>query len=811
MWSPSSSTSPQEVRELLAELGFRSLDEAVGRVDALDVAQAVDHWKAAGLDLSPILHLPDLPEGAALHQTTGQDHGLDKALDNELVKLAAPALESGEPVRAQLEIRNVNRTVGTILGHEVTKRYRGEGLPDGTIDLTFTGSAGQSFGAFVPKGITLRLEGDANDYLGKGLSGGRIVVRPDRSATFAAEEQIIAGNVIGYGATSGEIFLRGVVGERFCVRNSGVSAVVEGVGDHGCEYMTGGKVAILGQTGRNFAAGMSGGYAFVLDIDEQRVNPELVDLSPVEGEAAEELKDLVTRHHEETGSTVAEALLADWDSALARFTEVMPSDFKRVLEAREEAIEEGLDEEEAAHRIMEVLHGVLTPRVSSSTTARSPTRRPVEERIQDWNEVYPGSAGRALLPIITEQAGRCMDCGIPFCHQGCPLGNLIPEWNDLVWRDDWEGAMERLHATNNFPEFTGRLCPAPCEPACVLGINQKPVTIKNVEVAIIDRAWESGYVRPQPPEWLSGRTVAVVGSGPAGLAAAQQLTRAGHTVAVYERDDKIGGLLRYGIPEFKMEKKHLDRRLDQMRREGTVFRSGVDVGAELTGAQLTERYDAVVLAMGATEARDLQVPGRELDGIHQAMEYLPQSNRASLGEERGRGGDQITAEGKHVVIIGGGDTGADCLGTATRQGAASITQLEIMPEPPESRPDGQPWPTYPMIFRVSAAHEEAGERVYAVSTQEFLGDDSGRVRALRLVDVAFEDGKFVRGRGQRARDPGRAGAVRDGLHRPREDGGAWSSSSASSSTTAATSPATTATPPPWTAFSSPVTPAAASR
>jgi glutamate synthase (NADPH) small chain len=365
-------------------------------------------------------------------------------------------------------------------------------------------------------------------------------------------------------------------------------------------------------------------------------------------------------------------------------------------------------------------------------------RRPVEERVQDWNEVYPDGIGRALLPIISEQAGRCMDCGIPFCHQGCPLGNLIPEWNDLVWRDDWEGAIERLHATNNFPEFTGRLCPAPCEPACVLGINQKPVTIKNVEVAIIDRAWESRYVRPQPPEWLSGRTVAVVGSGPAGLAAAQQLTRAGHTVAVYERDDKIGGLLRYGIPEFKMEKKHLDRRLDQMRREGTVFRAGVEVGDALTGAQLTERYDAVVLAMGATEPRDLRVPGRDLDGLHQAMEYLPQSNRASLGEEVP---DQITAEGKHVVIIGGGDTGADCLGTATRQGAASITQLEIMPEPPESRPDGQPWPTYPMIFRVSAAHEEAGERVYAVSTQEFLGDESGRVRALRLVDVVFEDGR----------------------------------------------------------------------
>jgi glutamate synthase (NADPH) small chain len=359
-------------------------------------------------------------------------------------------------------------------------------------------------------------------------------------------------------------------------------------------------------------------------------------------------------------------------------------------------------------------------------------RRPIEERVEDWNEVYPGGPGRALLPIIRTQAGRCMDCGIPFCHQGCPLGNIIPEWNDLVWRDDWDAAIERLHATNNFPEFTGRLCPAPCETACVLGINQPAVTIKNVEVAIIDRAFESHNVRPQPPEWLSGKTVAVVGSGPAGLAAAQQLTRAGHTVAVYERADKIGGLLRYGIPEFKMEKKVLDRRLEQMRREGTVFRAGVDVGAELTGPDLRDRYDAVVLAVGSTIGRDLPVPGRELGGIHQAMEYLPQSNRASLGEVVD---GQIRADGKHVVIIGGGDTGADCLGTATRQHAASITQLEIMPRPGEDRPEGQPWPTYPMTFRVSSAHEEGGERVYSVSTQEFLGDEQGNVRALRLVEV----------------------------------------------------------------------------
>ncbi|MFZ2503967.1 MAG: glutamate synthase subunit beta [Nocardioides sp.] len=367
-------------------------------------------------------------------------------------------------------------------------------------------------------------------------------------------------------------------------------------------------------------------------------------------------------------------------------------------------------------------------------------RRPVADRVHDWDEVYPDGIGRALLPIIGQQAGRCMDCGIPFCHQGCPLGNIIPEWNDLVWREDWDGAIDRLHATNNFPEFTGRLCPAPCETACVLGINQDPVTIKNVEVSIIDRAWGSGFVRPQPPEWLSGKTVAVVGSGPAGLAAAQQLTRAGHTVAVYERADAIGGLLRYGIPEFKMEKKHLDRRLDQMRREGTVFRAGVEVGVDLTGAELRERYDAVVLAMGSTVARDLPVPGRELAGIHQAMEFLPQANRASLGQTVP---DQITAAGKHVVIIGGGDTGADCLGTSIRQGAASITQLEILPEPPVQRPAGQPWPTYPMTFRVSSAHEEGGDRIFAVSTQEFLGDENGRVRALRLVEVSFEGGALV--------------------------------------------------------------------
>ena len=379
------------------------------------------------------------------------------------------------------------------------------------------------------------------------------------------------------------------------------------------------------------------------------------------------------------------------------------------------------------------------PRGFLTTGREGAKRRPVAERLQDWQEVYPEEGiGRSLLPIIAKQAGRCMDCGIPFCHAGCPLGNLIPEWNDLVWRGDWHEAIERLHATNNFPEFTGRLCPAPCEPACVLGINQEPVTIKNVEVAIIDRAWADGRVTPQPPERLSGKTVAVVGSGPAGLAVAQQLTRAGHTVAVFERADRIGGLLRYGIPEFKMEKRHLERRLRQMKAEGTKFRPGVDVGVDITAAQLQKRYDAVVVATGATLWRELPVPGRELDGVHQAMEYLPYANQVCEGD---LAEPPVTAAGKHVIIIGGGDTGADCLGTVHRQGAASVTQLEIMPQPPADRAAGEPWPTYPMILRTASAHEEGGERVYAVSTTEFVGD-GGKVTALRLKEARFAGGRL---------------------------------------------------------------------
>ncbi len=367
-----------------------------------------------------------------------------------------------------------------------------------------------------------------------------------------------------------------------------------------------------------------------------------------------------------------------------------------------------------------------------------PVRRPVPVRLRDWREVYEDFPAQKLR----QQASRCMDCGIPFCNNGCPLGNLIPDWNDLVYRDQWREASHRLHATNNFPEFTGRLCPAPCEAACVLGIHEPPVTIKQVELEIAQRSWDEGWTVPVVPRTRTGKRVAVVGSGPAGLAAAQQLTRAGHTVVVFERDDRAGGLLRYGIPEFKMEKHHLDRRLEQMAAEGTEFRTNVNVGVDVTAAELRSDYHAVVLAAGATAWRDLPIGGRELAGIHQAMEYLPPANRVQMGD---MAESPISAKGLDVVIIGGGDTGADCLGTAHRQGAASVRQFEIMPRPPDERPEANPWPTWPMIHRVSSAHEEGGERDYAINTVEFLGDSQGRLRALSTIRVeqSFgEDGRM---------------------------------------------------------------------
>src|SRR5574337_619175 len=371
------------------------------------------------------------------------------------------------------------------------------------------------------------------------------------------------------------------------------------------------------------------------------------------------------------------------------------------------------------------------------TRAKQPYR-PVEERVRDWKQV--------MLPWPTEvlqrQGARCMDCGIPFCHTGCPLGNIIPDWNDLVYRNRWREAIDRLHATNNFPEFTGALCPAPCEGSCVLGINDGPVTIKAIELAIINRAFDEGWIKSEPPVIRTGKKVAVVGSGPAGLAAAQQLNRAGHWVTVFERAAHIGGLLRYGIPEFKMEKRVLDRRLDQLRAEGTEFRAGVNVGVDITAEQLRTDFDAILLAGGATTPRNLTVPGRELRGIHFAMEYLTLQNRRCQGDAIP---DEafISAHGKRVVIIGGGDTGADCLGTAHRQGALSVHQFELLPRPPDARASDNPWPQWPVVFRTSSAHEEGGNREFSVSTTRFSGE-AGQVRKLHAhrVEMTTENGRM---------------------------------------------------------------------
>ncbi len=374
-----------------------------------------------------------------------------------------------------------------------------------------------------------------------------------------------------------------------------------------------------------------------------------------------------------------------------------------------------------------------------------PKRRPVEERLHDYREVYNP------FPIVTLQAqgARCMDCGIPFCHQGCPLGNLIPDWNDLVYRDQWRAAIDRLHATNNFPEFTGKLCPAPCEASCVLGINSDPVTIKQIEVTIVEKAWEEGWITPQVPKVKTGKTVAVVGSGPAGLAAAQQLARAGHDVTVFERADRIGGLLRYGIPDFKMEKHNIERRMTQMEAEGVTFQAGVNVGVDVTGEQLNAEFDAIVLCGGSTKGRDLPIEGREFKGIHLAMEYLPLQNKRVAGDDV-PDREFISAKDKHVIIIGGGDTGADCLGTAHRQGCASVHQFEIVPRPPEDRTPTNPWPQWSNVFRVSSAHEEGGVREYSINTKKFFGKD-GRVTGLQTVRVEM---KPVDGRMQFVEIPG---------------------------------------------------------
>eukprot|EP00252_Welwitschia_mirabilis_P019256 TRINITY_DN4404_c0_g1_i1.p1 TRINITY_DN4404_c0_g1~~TRINITY_DN4404_c0_g1_i1.p1 ORF type:complete len:1882 (-),score=355.35 TRINITY_DN4404_c0_g1_i1:742-6387(-) len=774
----------EEMREIMSNMGFRTVNEMVGRTDVLEMDKEVidSNEKLQNIDLSLLLQpATDIRPEAAQYCIQRQNHGLDMALDQQLIRHSQPALEKGLPVYMEMPIMNTNRAVGTMLSHEVTKKYQMQGLPTDTIHVKLTGSAGQSLGAFLCSGITLELEGDGNDYVGKGLSGGKIVVYPPRSSKFDPKENIVIGNVALYGATSGEAYLNGMAAERFCVRNSGAKAVVEGVGDHGCEYMTGGTVVILGKTGRNFAAGMSGGIAYVLDVDGKfnvRCNPELVDLEKVEEEEdLLTLKMLIQQHQRHTNSQLARQVLADFEAFAPKFIKVFPRDYKRVLQqmksekASKDAKEARLMKTDAFEELKRMTTAKLTPQKEHKhsskgdevTVAQRPTKveqavknrgflaygresisyREPKERTNDWKEVAqetkPG-------PLLKTQSARCMDCGTPFCHQdnsGCPLGNKIPEFNELVYQGRWREALDRLLETNNFPEFTGRVCPAPCEGACVLGIIEDPVSIKSIECAIIDKAFEEGWMVPRPPLNRTGKRVAIIGSGPAGLAAADQLNKAGHYVTVYERADRIGGLMMYGVPNMKTDKIDVvQRRVDLMEKEGVKFVVNANVGADprFSIGKLYHESDALLLACGATKPRDLPVPGREFSGIHFAMEFL-HSNTKSLLDSELQDGKYISAAGKKVIVIGGGDTGTDCIATSVRHGCTNVVNLELMAQPPNSRASGNPWPQWPRIFRVDYGHQEAvakfgkDPRSYNALTKRFIGDKDGNVKGIEIVRV----------------------------------------------------------------------------
>ncbi|KAI9091276.1 hypothetical protein DFS34DRAFT_718333 [Phlyctochytrium arcticum] len=757
----------EELRAIMAQLGFHTIEEMVGRTDFLTVNENVRNPKTRNLDLTPILTPAfTLRPGAATHNVRKQDHQLHKRLDNKLIEQAKRAIEAKRPVQISAEVVNTDRALGATLSYEVSKAHGEAGLPDKTIHIKLTGSAGQSLGAFLASGIFIELEGDANDYVGKGLSGGEIVVYPPKCSKFKAEENILVGNVCLYGATSGKAFFSGVAAERFAVRNSGATAVVEGVGDHGCEYMTGGRVVILGATGRNFAAGMSGGIAYVLDLDDkfaQDCNMEMVDLDRVnEPEDVAWLKDLITEHHAYTGSNIAQHVLQNWHKALPKFAKVFPRDYKAVLmkkmqeasgslntpppevpspEKKKEPslldLEDSVPDEVMAKKRVEVIDKL---RGFMKYKRQTDNYRNPRKRVKDWKEIN----ARLNPEDLKVQAARCMDCGVPFCQSdnGCPIGNVIPKWNDLVYKGQWQEALDRLLLTNNFPEFTGRVCPAPCEGACTLGINELPVSIKSIECAIIDRGFSEGWMVPNPPKHRTGKRIAIVGSGPAGLAAADQLNKAGHIVTVYDRNDRIGGLLMYGIPNMKLDKGIVQRRVDLMAAEGVEFVTNAHVGKNVDAIKLREENDVVILAMGATWPRDLPVPNRNLDGIHFAMEFL-QRNTKSLLDSELRNGDYLSAKGKHVIVIGGGDTGTDCIGTSLRHGATSIVNFELLPQPSAKRAKDNPWPTFPRVFKVDYGHAEVAvqhgkdPREYCILTKEFVSDGNGRVKGINTVRVEW--------------------------------------------------------------------------
>eukprot|EP00756_Hemistasia_phaeocysticola_P036389 Hpha_TRINITY_DN16639_c1_g9::TRINITY_DN16639_c1_g9_i1::g.183632::m.183632/K00264/GLT1; glutamate synthase (NADPH/NADH) len=773
----------EEVRSIMAGMGFRSMSEMCGRADMLYVDRKNLNQKTKDLDLSVLL-VPafELRPGAGTQCCREQDHELEKRLDNKLInELCVPALRHKKPVQVEMDITNIDRDFATTLSHEIVKAHGPEGLPEDTIRIKLKGSAGQSLGTFLAPGVTLELEGDANDYVGKGLSGGKIVVAPGPyAAGYKSEDNVVVGNVCCYGGIAGKAFFRGVAAERFCVRNSGVLAVCEGVGDHGCEYMTGGRVVVLGTTGKNFAAGMSGGIAYIWDKEgnfDTRCNKQIVDLLGVtDREEQGWLRSVITEFRETTQSEVAGTILSGWSQHLQNFVKVLPRDYARAMKAKKE--DEKAGKKKAAEKTpQEIAEMARVPDIEDVVKAvgqgkkldkvkgfklypRQPDRyRPTEERLHDFEELTV----RHEPERLKVQAARCMDCGVPFCssqHSGCPISNVIPKWNDFVFKGQMYEALQELLLTNNFPEFTGRVCPAPCEGACVLGITSPQIAIKSIECAIIDHAWEQGWMKPRTIGYRTNRYVTVIGSGPSGLAAADQLNRAGHTVTVYERTEKVGGLLTYGIPNMKLDKRVVQRRVDLMAAEGVQFVTNAEVGVNVDIHLLLRNSHALVLATGATWPRDLPIKGRELRGIFFAMDYL-----GSLTD--GYPPAYLNAKGKNIVVIGGGDTGNDCIGTSMRQGAKNVVSFEIMPKPPggitdDGKIDGRagtnPWPQWPKIFRVDYGHEEVKSRTgsdprqFNTMSKEFVDDGEGNVKGIKTVQVEWKQDNL--GRWQMVEVPG---------------------------------------------------------
>ncbi|XP_023287583.1 putative glutamate synthase [NADPH] isoform X4 [Orussus abietinus] len=752
----------EEVRSHMASLGISKFQDLIGRTDLLQVRTDITSEKAKLLNLTNILrNALELRPGVSIKGgSVKQDFQLENRLDNKLIELAAPVLSGQQKgVDLELTINNECRAFASTLSYHVSKQFGEDGLPEHSINIKMTGSAGQSFCAFMTKGIHVTLEGDANDYVGKGLCGGEIVIYPPKESEFNSEANVIVGNVCLYGATSGNAYFRGIAAERFSVRNSGAVVVVEGVGDHGCEYMTGGCAVILGLTGRNFAAGMSGGIAYVLDVDgsfKSKCNPEMVELLPlINPDDIAYVKQLLEEFVEKTGSLIAKDLLEIWPEPTTRFIKVFPYEYQRAIKQLEEAklaepvlngstknvdnavkdVEDVVADEDMEKRKLDKIRGFMKYKRETSVY------RPVEKRVDDWDEIYNFQKVRKGLRV---QAARCMECGIPFCQSshGCPLGNIIPKWNDLVFHKNWKEALNQLLQTNNFPEFTGRVCPAPCEGACVLGISEPPVTIKNIECAIIDHAFEQGWIVPNPPKTRSGKRVAVVGSGPAGLAAAHQLNKAGHTVTVFERNDRVGGLLQYGIPTMKLSKQVVQRRVSLLAAEGITFKTGINIGKDVTAKELIQQFDALLLCTGATWPRDLPISGRHLEGIHFAVSFLEHWQKKQMGNNAPLD-MKLMAKDKDVIIIGGGDTGCDCIATSLRQGAKSITTFEILPVPPVKRAKDNPWPQFPRVFKVDYGHEEVSlkfgrdPRQFSTLSKEFLDDGKGNVSGIRTVSVEW--------------------------------------------------------------------------